>query len=82
MHAAKAVTDTNTPDQLRATSPAGGQVAVNWSIAGGQNDASIGQGSIDANGLYTLPPLLSRRGHHCGQGNRPKMIQPPRQRMC
>ena len=60
VHAAKAVIDTNTPDQLRATSPAGGQVAVNWSIAGGQNDASIGQGSIDANGLYTPPPLLSR----------------------
>ena len=60
VHAAKAVIDTNTPDQLMATSSSGAPVAVNWSIAGGQNDASIGQGSIGANGLYTPPPLLSR----------------------
>ncbi len=33
---------------------------MEWALAGGQNDASIGQGSIDANGVYTPPPLISQ----------------------
>jgi hypothetical protein len=59
IHAAKATVDTNTLDQLSAAFPSGAPAAVTWSIAGGQNDASIGQGSVDAHGLYTPPPLLS-----------------------
>ncbi len=33
---------------------------MRWSIADGQNDPSLGQGSISTTGLYTPPPLLSR----------------------
>jgi hypothetical protein len=60
VHAAKVVIDTNTSDQLTATSSSGAPVAANWSIAEGQNDGSLGQGTISTSGLYTPPPLLSR----------------------
>src|ERR1700677_5011849 len=56
----KTTIDTTATNQLNAKSPAGASASVNWSIVGGQNDASFGQGTITANGLYTPPPLLSR----------------------
>jgi hypothetical protein len=58
--AEKPTLDTTTSSQLSAKSPSGASASVNWSIAGGQNDASFGQGTISPNGLYTPPPLLSR----------------------
>ncbi len=33
---------------------------MKWSIAAGQNNTGLGQGTISANGAYTPPPLLSR----------------------
>ena len=60
VRAARATTDTNTPDQLTATFASGAAAGVTWSIVDGQNDPSVGQGSINRNGLYTPPPLLSR----------------------
>jgi hypothetical protein len=58
--AEKSTIDTTTTDQLSARLASGASGNVKWSIAGGQNDASLGQGSISANGTYTPPPLLSR----------------------
>ena len=58
--AEKASIDTTTTTQLSARSASGASARVNWTIAGGQNDASLGQGAISANGAYTPPPLLSR----------------------
>jgi hypothetical protein len=58
--AQKSTIDTTTTDQLNARLASGGSASVNWTVAGGQNDASFGQGAISANGTYTPPPLLSR----------------------
>jgi hypothetical protein len=58
--AEKATTDTTTTNQLSAKSPSGAPASVNWSIVGGQNEGSFGQGTISTNGLYTPPALLSR----------------------
>lgn len=60
VRAARASVDTNTRDQLSATLPAGASATVNWSITGGDNDPSIGQGAVDAHGFYTPPAMLSR----------------------
>ena len=60
LRAARTSTDTGTTNQLSAMFASGTPAGVIWSIVDGQNDPSIGQGSIDANGLYTPPPLLSR----------------------
>ncbi|HEY0757949.1 MAG TPA: hypothetical protein VGD59_01700 [Acidisarcina sp.] len=46
--------------QLRATLASGAAAPVTWSIAEGQNDQLLGQGRIDATGLYTPPAALSR----------------------
>ncbi len=56
----KASLDTTTTDQLSARLGSGAPVSVKWTIVGGQNDPSLGQGSISANGSYSPPPLLSR----------------------
>src|SRR5258708_16112636 len=56
----KATIDTPTTDQLNAKLASGASASVKWTIAAGQNDASLGQGTISANGVYTPPPLLSR----------------------
>jgi hypothetical protein len=56
----KATIDTTTTGQLSARLASGAPVNVKWSIAGGQNDPSLGQGSITADGSYSPPPLLSR----------------------
>jgi hypothetical protein len=58
--AERAALDTTHTDQFTARLPSGAPANVNWTIAGGQNDASLGQGTITANGAYTPPPLLSR----------------------
>ncbi len=60
INASKAAIDTTLTDQLSAKLVSGGSANVNWTIAGGQNDPSLGQGTISANGLYTPPALLSR----------------------
>src|ERR1700691_4177336 len=52
--------DTTATDQLSARLPSGAAANVTWSIAAGQNDAALGQGTINANGRYTPPQLLSR----------------------
>ena len=58
--AEKAAIDTTTTNQLSARLASGAPASVTWAIVGGQNDTSLGQGTINANGLYTPPPLLSR----------------------
>jgi hypothetical protein len=58
--AEKASIDTTATDQLSARTASGSQAAVTWSIAAGQNDPTLSQGTISANGVYTPPPLLSR----------------------
>ena len=58
--AEKAAIDTTTNNQLSARLASGASASVTWAIVGGQNAASLGQGTISASGLYTPPPLLSR----------------------
>jgi hypothetical protein len=58
--AEKTTIDTAGTNQLSARSASGASASVTWSIVGGQNDASFGQGTISASGAYTPPPLLSR----------------------
>src|SRR5277367_1055876 len=58
--AEKAALDTTHTDQFTARLASGAPASVKWTLAGGQNDASLGQGTITENGLYTPPPLLSR----------------------
>jgi hypothetical protein len=58
--AEKAALDTTHTDQFTARMASGAPASVKWTIAGGQNDASLGQGTISANGAYAPPPLLSR----------------------
>jgi hypothetical protein len=60
INAEKATLDTTHTDQFTARFPSGAPASVKWAIAAGQNDASLGQGTISANGAYTPPPLLSR----------------------
>jgi hypothetical protein len=52
--------DTNGQIQLKAVTAAGAAAAVKWSIIRGENDPALGQGAIDANGMYTPPPSLSQ----------------------
>ncbi|WP_131991188.1 hypothetical protein [Acidipila rosea] len=51
---------TNGQSQLTAIGRDGKPAAVRWSVSGGNNDASLGEGSVDANGLYTPPSALSQ----------------------
>jgi hypothetical protein len=60
INAEKATLDTTHTDQLTARLGSGAPVSVKWTIAAGQNDPSLGQGTITGNGAYTPPPLLSR----------------------
>jgi len=50
---------TNGQIALRAILPSGDAAAVTWKIASGTNAATLGQGHIDANGIYTAPGSLS-----------------------
>jgi hypothetical protein len=58
--AEKPALDTTHTDQFTARLASGAPASVKWNIAGGQNDPSLGQGTISPNGAYTPPPLLSR----------------------
>src|ERR1700691_1552100 len=58
--AEKATIDTTNNNQLSTRLASGASANVHWAIVAGQNNASLGQGTISANGLYTPPPLLSR----------------------
>jgi len=51
---------TNGRAQFTALLPNGEPAAVNWSVAEGENASSLGEGHIDANGLYTPPGALAR----------------------
>jgi hypothetical protein len=57
--AAKSSIDTTNTDQFSARFASGEAASVKWAIASGENDASLGQGSISAAGVYTPPALLS-----------------------
>lgn len=46
--------------KLTALLPSGDPAAVHWSIADGENAPSLGQGHVDASGVYTPPGALSR----------------------
>jgi hypothetical protein len=50
---------TNGQIALRATLPSGDAAPVTWRIASGTNAASLGEGHIDAAGIYTAPGSLS-----------------------
>ena len=50
---------TNGQAELRAFRSSGEAAPVNWSIVSGTNAATLGQGHIDATGLYTAPGSLS-----------------------
>ena len=50
---------TNGQIALRATLPSGNAAPVTWRIASGTNAASLGQGHVDAAGIYTAPGSLS-----------------------
>jgi hypothetical protein len=56
----KATIDTTASLQLSAKLSSGGAASIKWTIAGGENNPSLGQGAITPNGLYTPPALLSR----------------------
>ncbi len=50
---------TNGQIAVHALLPAGDPAAVKWRIASGTNAASLGQGHMDADGVYTAPGSLS-----------------------
>src|ERR1700679_1585517 len=50
---------TNGQIALRAQLPSGDAAPVTWKIASGTNAASLGQGHVDASGVYTAPGSLS-----------------------
>ncbi|MBT9331448.1 hypothetical protein [Paracidobacterium acidisoli] len=54
-------TSVNTNGQIafHATLPSGEPAAVKWAVTGGQNSAVLGEGKIDASGIYTPPNALS-----------------------
>src|SRR5271170_1081566 len=52
--------NTNGQLQIKAVSASGGMAAVKWSVLGGENDSSLGQGAVDSDGNYTPPAALTR----------------------
>ena len=50
---------TNGQVALQAVLPSGDAASVAWRIASGTNASSLGQGHVDANGIYTAPGSLS-----------------------
>ena len=57
--ASAVTTHTNGEIALRAQLPSGDAAPVRWSIASGTNAASLGQGQVDEDGVYTAPGSLS-----------------------
>lgn len=60
VQAAARTVNTNGQVKIRAVTPAGAAADVKWSVVGGANDSALGQGTIDANGVYTPPAALTR----------------------
>jgi hypothetical protein len=52
-------TGTNGQIALRAVLPSGEAAPVRWRIASGTNASSLGEGQVDADGVYTAPGSLS-----------------------
>jgi hypothetical protein len=50
---------TNGQIALRAVLPSGEAAPVRWSVASGTNAPSLGEGQVDATGVYTAPGSLS-----------------------
>jgi len=57
--ASSSATTTNGQVALRATGALGETPAVTWSVVSGTNAAPLGQGSVDATGVYTAPGSIS-----------------------
>jgi hypothetical protein len=58
---AASATSINTNGQvtLSAKLPSGAPAEVQWAVAGGRNSPVLGEGHVDANGVYTPPNALS-----------------------
>jgi len=62
--ASSLATTTNGQIALRATGALGEAPAVRWSVVSGTNAAALGQGSVDATGVYTAPGSISADSVH------------------
>ena len=62
LSAATRSTGTNGQIALHAMLPSGDAARVTWKIASGTNAATLGQGNVDATGVYTAPGSLSADG--------------------
>ena len=58
--ASSSTTTSNGEIQFSAKTPSGEPAAVVWSVTGGENASSLGEGHIDDSGLYTPPAALSQ----------------------
>jgi hypothetical protein len=58
--ASSSTTNSNGEIQFSAQLPAENAGKVTWSVAGGDNASSLGEGHISASGLYTPPAALSQ----------------------
>jgi hypothetical protein len=52
--------DSNGQIRFSAQLPSGDATPVTWAVVGGDNASSLGEGRIDASGLYTPPAALSQ----------------------
>ncbi|MFP5230055.1 MAG: hypothetical protein ACLGXA_20755 [Acidobacteriota bacterium] len=59
LRASSTAIGTNGQVALQAVLPSGDEAPVSWQIVTGTNAASLGQGHVDAHGLYTAPGSLS-----------------------
>ncbi|MFZ0662782.1 MAG: hypothetical protein WAM66_08830 [Acidobacteriaceae bacterium] len=55
-----AATTSNGQVQFSARLPSGEPAPVAWSVSGGDNASSLGEGHVDATGLFTPPSALSQ----------------------
>ncbi|MGB7189279.1 MAG: hypothetical protein WBD10_04030 [Acidobacteriaceae bacterium] len=62
--ALQAATTSNGQIQFSARLSSGDPAPVSWSVSGGDNASSLGEGHIDATGLYTPPSALSQDTVH------------------
>ncbi|MGB0122534.1 MAG: hypothetical protein WA419_21560 [Silvibacterium sp.] len=58
--ASSSATSSNGQIRFSAQMPSGVTAPVEWSVTGGENASSLGEGHIDATGLYTAPSALSQ----------------------
>ena len=59
IHASAQSVATNGEVALNAVLPSGEPAAVTWIIASGNNAPTLGEGHVDATGIYTAPGSLS-----------------------